>query len=151
MADPPTWYDEGLRFTCTQCGNCCSGPPGYVWFTPQELADMAAHFNLDPEAFLEKFARRLRGKWSLKEVSTSHGMDCVFLRRDPRTGKAMCSIYAVRPGQCRTWPFWPENLRTVRHFIAAAEICPGIRKGLEGEGTFYPIDKIRIMRDATRM
>ncbi|MFM1805538.1 MAG: hypothetical protein RL136_2417, partial [Planctomycetota bacterium] len=29
------WYAEGLRFECTQCGNCCSGGPGAVWFTPE--------------------------------------------------------------------------------------------------------------------
>eukprot|EP00961_Rhodomonas_salina_P046921 629705-Rhodomonas_salina.2 len=25
-------------------------------------------------------------------------------------GKAICSLYEARPKQCRTWPFWPENL-----------------------------------------
>ena len=151
MPDRPTWYDEGLRFTCTQCGNCCSGPPGYVWFTDQESADMARLFNLSKKDFLEKFARRISGKWSLREVSTEHGMDCVFLRRDPESGKAQCSIYTARPSQCRTWPFWPDNLKTTRHYIQAAQVCPGIRKGLEGEGNFYAIDKIRIMRNATKM
>lgn len=108
---------------------------------------MARVFNLNKPRFLEKFARKISGRWSLKEVSTEQGMDCIFLKRDPETGRAMCLIYAVRPAQCRTWPFWPENLKTTRHYIQAAQICPGIRKGLEGEGTFYPIEKIRIIRD----
>ena len=25
------WYRDGLRFQCTQCGNCCTGDPGVVW------------------------------------------------------------------------------------------------------------------------
>ena len=36
------WYAEGLRFGCTQCGNCCTGPPGAVWFTAEEGRAMAA-------------------------------------------------------------------------------------------------------------
>ena len=31
LPPPPTWYADGLRFTCTQCGNCCTGQPGFVW------------------------------------------------------------------------------------------------------------------------
>ena len=31
------WYQAGLRFGCTQCGNCCSGPPGYVWVNREEI------------------------------------------------------------------------------------------------------------------
>ena len=30
------WYEDGLRFSCSQCGNCCTGPPGAVWFTDNE-------------------------------------------------------------------------------------------------------------------
>ena len=30
------WYEQGLRFGCTQCGNCCTGPEGAVWFTEEE-------------------------------------------------------------------------------------------------------------------
>ena len=28
----------------------------------------------------------------------------------PPLRRKSCSIYGVRPLQCRTWPFWPENL-----------------------------------------
>ena len=39
--------------------------------------------------------------------------DCVFLKEDPERGRKTCSIYPVRPLQCRTWPFWPENLAEI--------------------------------------
>ena len=35
------WYADGLRFSCTQCGNCCTGPPGAVWFNEDEGKAMA--------------------------------------------------------------------------------------------------------------
>ena len=39
MAEP--WFQNRLRFQCTQCGNCCTGDPGYVWVTPDELRNIA--------------------------------------------------------------------------------------------------------------
>jgi hypothetical protein len=148
MAEESTWYDEGLRFTCTQCGNCCSGPPGYVWFNDEELKAMADDLAMTPKKFREMFAVKHGGRWSLREVEGPRGFDCVFLRRDAQ-GKALCSIYKSRPTQCRTWPFWPELLKSFRSYVNGTSTCPGTKRGLEGEGNFYPIEKIRILRDAT--
>ena len=35
------WYADGLRFACTQCGNCCTGEPGFVWVNDAEIAAIA--------------------------------------------------------------------------------------------------------------
>lgn len=138
------WYADGLRFSCTQCGNCCTGPPGAVWFNQAEGRAMARHFGLEESAFLSTYARRIDGHWSLNETKTEQGLDCVFLDRKTIPGKAVCSIYAVRPVQCRTWPFWPENLKTKRHWqtIKRATPCPGM-----DTGKLVPIEQIRIQRD----
>lgn len=144
------WYAEGLRFSCTQCGNCCSGPSGFVWFSDEEAVAMAEHLGLESvEAFRAMYAHQIEDRWSLAEVRSDRGYDCIFLRWTPE-GKSLCSIYEVRPAQCRTWPFWPENLRSFRTYVSqAARRCPGTTRGLEGQGTFYPIEKIRILRDST--
>src|SRR5260370_17938696 len=39
MSEP--WYKDGLRFTCTMCGDCCTGEPGYVWVDDDDLAAIA--------------------------------------------------------------------------------------------------------------
>lgn len=145
------WYSEGMHFSCTQCGNCCTGPEGYVVFDARELGAMAEFKGMEPAEFLVRYARPFDGGWSLTEVERDGQFDCVFLRPDPKTGKRGCSIYPVRPSQCRTWPFWPDNLRSRKAFAAAAKRTPclGMTQGLEGEGTFYPVEKIRIQRDAT--
>lgn len=136
------WYAPGMTFGCTQCGNCCSGPSGYVWFTDEEAAAMAAYLKLDENDFRRRFARRKFGKWTLDEIKIKKNhYDCVFLRRDTE-GKGMCSIYPVRPLQCRTWPFWPENLESKEAWDGAASRCPGMRSG---EGTFVPVEQIRII------
>ena len=39
-----------------------------------------------------------------------------------------CSVYEARPTQCRTFPFWPENM-TQDKWAKIGELCPGIGKG----------------------
>ena len=139
----PEWYADGLSFSCTQCGNCCSGPPGYVWMDDKEINAIATHLKLSTPDFLRRHARQVDGRWTLNERLTPKGYDCVFLQRDDQ-GKALCTIYSVRPVQCRTWPFWTDNLRKPADWDRAGSRCPGIDKG-----KLYPIEQIRILRDET--
>lgn len=141
---PDEWYAEGLRFECTLCGNCCTGPTGFVWVSDDELAAIAAALGMALTQVERDFTRLLHGRRSLTEVRTEHGFDCVFLDRLSQPGKALCRVYQARPRQCRTWPFWPENLRHIRDWQRAGRTCPGI-----SHGPLIPIESIRIQRDAT--
>lgn len=129
MADGQVpWYAEGLRFSCVHCGNCCSGSPGYVRFSAAELERMAAYLGIGTDEFLRRYARKRGGRWSLREIESNGGYDCVFLEREVQ-GATRCSIYPVRPEQCRTWPFWPENLESKEAWESAAKTCPGMNRG----------------------
>lgn len=146
-SDEQVWYRDGLRFGCTQCGNCCTGGPGAVWFTPEEGRAMAAALGLDEATFLERYTRRIGLRRSLNERNTEFGHDCVFLDRSSRPGAAICGLYGARPMQCRTWPFWPENLESPE---AWAEVkrrtpCPGM-----DAGRHYSFVEIRVERDRDR-
>ncbi len=141
--EKPEWYASGLSFGCTQCGNCCSGPPGYVWLSDEEIITLAKNLSLTTDEFLRRHAHTVDGMWTLNERLTPEGYDCVFLQRDDQ-GKAMCTVYKARPAQCRTWPFWPDNLKREGDWQRVAKKCPGVNKG-----TFYPIEKIRVLRDQT--
>src|SRR4051812_8649503 len=83
-ADPAAsdvWYADGLDFTCTQCGNCCTGGPGYVWIEKGEIALLAEHLKITPEQVVEQYCRKIDGKFSLKERRSPAGLyDCVFLK-----------------------------------------------------------------------
>ena len=48
-----------------------------------------------------------------------------------------CTVYRVRPAQCRTWPFWESNLATPEDWQRTTEICPG-----SGEGELIPVEDI---------
>jgi len=51
---------------------------------------------------------------------------CRFL--DPVT-KKRCLVYEARPAQCRTWPFWPENMNARAWDREVVAFCPGVGKG----------------------
>lgn len=118
------WYQDGLKFSCTQCGNCCSGDPGYVWATKEEIASISRFLGRTDGGLDPKHLRRVGWRFSLTEKPDG---DCIFLKRE--NGKSMCSIYSVRPVQCRTWPFWRENLRTPVAWEQAHQRCPGMNTG----------------------
>jgi len=148
-ADKPCWYGEGLRFSCTQSGRCCTGPPGYVWFDDAEAAAIAKYLGMTEAHLRRHYARCVNGRWTLEErVAADGGYDCAFLGQDDG-GKPACQIYAVRPMQCRTWPFWAENLASERAWLRAAKRCAGMAAGLAGAGRLYSVKEIDTERDTT--
>ena len=131
---------RGLSFSCTLCGNCCSGEPGYVWATKEEVAAIAKFLGRNDGKLDEKHLRRVGLHYSLTEKPDG---DCIFLKRE--NGKATCPIYPVRPLQCRTWPFWNENLRSEQSWNATHDsVCPGMNKG--PHHTLVQIETIRRQR-----
>jgi Fe-S-cluster containining protein len=40
-----------------------------------------------------------------------------------------CQVYEARPAQCRTWPFWPENMNAKAWDREVVRFCPGVGRG----------------------
>ncbi len=118
IQDENPWYANGLSFECTGCGQCCTGAPGYIWVNEEEIEQIAAHLHLSTQEFADRFLRRVKGRFSLLE--RPHTYDCVFLK------DKKCQIYSVRPTQCRTYPWWPQNLKSEKDWREAAKWCEGI-------------------------
>jgi len=134
--------EAGLSFTCTQCGNCCTGEGGYVRFTQAEATTLAARLRVSHEQFIARYTHETQAGRSLKEKTSASGLDCIFLDRDTFPGRAICGVYEDRPMQCRTWPFWKSNLSAAWSWARAARSCPGMNKG-----TRYSLQQIRVLRD----
>ncbi len=116
--DSSPWFEEGLRFKCTGCGACCTGSPGYVYLSLPDLEKLAQHKGLTNEEFARQYTRLLDGQYALLDKSGSY--DCIFLENK------RCTVYEVRPVQCRTFPWWLHNLRDPSDWKEAAERCEGI-------------------------
>jgi Fe-S-cluster containining protein len=113
-----SWYKKGLRFQCTGCGQCCTKEPGYVWLSAAEIDAMVSHLQISKEEFMKRYTRSVFGRISLLESKLN--FDCVFLK------DKKCQIYSVRPKQCRTFPWWNENLESKEAWKETAQRCEGI-------------------------
>ncbi len=129
------FYSEGIRFTCQGCGKCCHtrGQYGYVYLTAGDRKRIAHLLDMTTRDFQRRYVRYTDGYMHLKDPDR----DCLFLEE----GK--CLIYEARPLQCRTWPFWPENMKKRTWEREVAACCPGI-----GKGKLYSAEEIeRIVKE----
>jgi Fe-S-cluster containining protein len=111
-----------------------------VWVNQDEIVAMAALLGEeDVEAFEEMYVRKIGIRKSLREFPNC---DCVFFDTDSRA----CSVYDARPRQCRTWPFWNSNVRTLEQWRQTCEICPG-----SGRGPLYSLEQIEQQRQLIRV
>ena len=102
-----------------------------MWVNKQEIEAIAALLGHDDlEAFKRRYVRRIGIRTSLKELS---GGDCVFFDNQAHR----CTVYEARPRQCRSWPFWPSNVKTPKVWAQTCEACPG-----SGAGRLYSSEKV---------
>lgn len=91
------------------------------------------------DRFEKRYVRRIGIRKSLREYANG---DCVFFDSEKRR----CIVYAARPRQCRSWPFWDSNVRTEQHWADTCEICPGCAKG-----PLYELGEIERQRQVIRI
>ena len=128
---PKPWIDKGLRFECTQCGNCCRTHEeyAYVYLAEPDIQALSQHLGLERGDFIERHCQEEDGWITLRIDEPA----CPFLNEE-----GGCSVYPARPKQCRTWPFWLENLKRATWEGPISECCPGI-----GKGPLIPADEVK--------
>lgn len=117
----PKFYAEGIRFECQGSGKCCTsrGAYGYVYVTLADRKRFAKFFGVTVASFTRKYCETTEGHLHLRNPEA----DCAFLRGN------RCSVYEARPSQCRTWPFWPENMNAKAWTKEVQSFCPGVGRG----------------------
>lgn len=115
------FWEDGIRFQCQGSGKCClsRGEYGFVYFTLEDRKRMAKVLGLRTSVFTRRFCTFDGEHWHL----TDPDKNCRFL-----DGKR-CTVYEGRPAQCRTWPFWPENMNAKAWKKEVVSFCPGVGKG----------------------
>ena len=92
---------------CLACGGyCCVGESGYIWIKYEEIEAVADFLNIGIEEFATTYLKKVKHRYSLIERYREADEDwaCIFFDDD----KKQCSIYEVRPSQCRSFPFWEQ-------------------------------------------
>lgn len=105
---------------CQSCnGGCCTGESGYIYLAISEINNIASFLNMDTQEFKDRYLYIHKGRYSIKESIFEGSFDCIFYDRQING----CSIYEVRPTQCKTFPFWDY----FRHRVDLLKLeCPGI-------------------------
>jgi Fe-S-cluster containining protein len=112
-----------LRFQCTGCGGCCYGDQdSYIAVSAAEAEGIRAYLGVSAAWFRRRYLSRVDGIGLGLRIEPEGR--CVFL---DKTGH--CRIYARRPAQCRSYPFWPELVASRGAWQAEARRCEGIGRG----------------------
>ena len=116
--------EKGIRFECQGSGNCCvsRGTYGFVYLSNKDIKKLSDGFKITEQNFVKNYCQKTDGFIHLKELKKNNG-NCIFLKDNK------CTVYKSRPIQCRTWPFWPENMNTKTWNNEISKNCPGIGKG----------------------
>ena len=115
----PYFFDKGLRFECQRCGTCCTGAPGTIYVGKNEVDLIAKYLSIRTSCFIEKYLYPFRTGYSIREYTDGR---CFFYNGG-------CTVYPVRPSQCKTFPFWVENLRSPKKWRRMSGECTGIGRG----------------------
>ena len=116
-------FSKGIRFQCQGSSNCCvsRGSYGFVYLSKKDILRLSKHTDLEVKDFINLYCDKTDGFVHFKERKKNG--KCQFLE------KKRCSIYVARPTQCRTWPFWSENMKIKKWNKEIKLFCPGIDKG----------------------
>ena len=115
----PYFFDAGIRFQCQRCGACCTGEPGTIYVGQDEIVPLAAHLGMSVDDFIQRYLYPFKDSYSIGEHADGR---CLFFENG-------CTIYPLRPHQCRTFPFWFSNLRSETRWRGIRKKCPGIGRG----------------------
>jgi len=122
--------ESPIRFECPAgCSSCCQTADSFVFLTESEADAIGIFLDLEPQQFREWFTQKIDDQLILTDGEQGH---CVFLEN------GRCLIYDVRPAQCRSYPFWPENLQSKARWRQTKDVCPGI-----GQGRVYSPQEIK--------
>ncbi len=97
----------------------------------REQERIREHLGLAPDWFRRRYLEPLEeGGHGFRLAPEGR---CPFLDQ-----QGSCRIYAVRPQQCRSYPFWPELVQTRAAWRREARRCEGIDRG-----AVIPLTEIR--------
>ena len=110
-----------------------------MFLSEKDLNKLVLALKMDKNSLIKTYCRWVID-WngdealSLKEKSNK---DCILWNQG-------CTVYAARPLQCITFPFWESILASSKNWEIAAESCPGMNYGeLHSEKTITESKKKR--------
>lgn len=110
-------FDQNGCYSCQ--ARCCRGQKGNIFVSKDDIENISNFLDLNVDIFKLDYLRKEGYRYSIKDLLNDGSYDCVFYDKNTNG----CSIYQVRPNQCKTFPFWnyfKENIEEVK------KECPAI-------------------------
>jgi len=107
-----------IEFNCRACGSCCA-VEGFVHVKKSEMPAIAEFLKMDLYEFKKKYV-----KWVFmvgRVFTAPDGGSCAFFKNNK------CTIYPVRPEQCRTFPYWDSVVNDESEIKYVMTYCPGVK------------------------
>jgi Fe-S-cluster containining protein len=92
-----------------------------VYVNEEEIEAIATFLGNSSVEVIGLYTKPTHRERSLREKVNG---DCVFFEKG-----VGCTIYSIRPRQCRSWPFWESNVRTSADWERTKSVCPGSGQG----------------------
>ena len=124
-----SFYKDGIKFECKQCGNCCN-IEGYVFIFKEDLNRILEKTDFTMSDLQTSYLSTVDGYTVLRDKGTG---SCIFWDEAIRG----CKIYEARPTQCRTFPFWKTLLYNEKKWEEGTADCEGV-----GSGKLYTEEEI---------
>jgi hypothetical protein len=107
---------------CKNCeAYCCFGDPGFVWINQNDIFRISSYLSINTIDFMYQYLNRIDNRYSAKDIYTITGYyACIFFDDYDRR----CTIYDVRPAQCRLYPFWDCFKHNKK---LCFDECPGVK------------------------
>lgn len=129
MREPVEVGRFNFRFECQPgCINCCT-QQGHIFLNEDDIIRIAAHLGLDRREFEKRYVYRSKQG---PRFRLARSQPCYFII------EGGCSIHAVKPLQCKAFPYWPENIVSRSAWASLRRYCPGI-----GVGPLVQIENVR--------
>lgn len=108
------------QIDCTKCANCCKTMSPQV--KPADVKRISAFLEIPEKEFVEKYL-----KTGDENEYLMNALPCPFLKDDK------CSIYEVRPKDCRDYPHTTKQGFTTRRYMhqGNTEVCPAVYQIIE--------------------
>ncbi|MFT5882119.1 MAG: Fe-S-cluster containining protein [Crocinitomicaceae bacterium] len=88
--------DKKVWYQCDRCGACCKWP-GDVRVESDEIDAIAAHLEMEVDAFIQKYTRLRMNRNGLSLIEKENH-ECIMLENGG------CKIQSVKPSQCKGFP-----------------------------------------------
>jgi len=143
------WYDKSISFACTSCGKCCTSKNKVkVFLNDSEINQISNYLQISTDHFISYYTDLIydnkkkdnHSEEVLRYITLkSKGYDgkqhqqqpqqqnrCIFLSSSSENINK-CSIYEVRPTQCRTYPYWPQHMIGRAEWLSESLNCEGMK------------------------